>query len=64
MIKLKLLRKHGQWKMGDVIEVSKNDAHTLIDKGIAKVFVGYENKMMTTRDRRSKRKTKRNYFGK
>jgi len=64
MIQLKLLRGHEQWKKGEVIEVNKNEAHTLIDRGVAKIFVAYENKMMVSKQRRFKQKVRKSYVGK
>jgi len=64
MIKVKLLRKEGQYNRGDVVEMCRNDAHALIDGGVAKVFDEYENKMMRTKKRKFKRKAKRTYLSK
>lgn len=49
MRKIKFLRNHGDYKRHQVIEVSNNVAHGLIDKGVAKVnkaFKGYRNKQI------------------
>lgn len=41
-MKLKILKKHGEYKRGQVVELTNNVAHGLIEKGIARIFVGYK----------------------
>lgn len=59
MQKLKVLKKmsfnDSTYNRGSVLEVSNNEAHGLIEKGLAKLFVG-ENKMMTPKKKRSYRR--------
>ena len=42
-MKLKFLKKYKEYKRGQVIEVTNNVAHGLIEKGLARIFVGYKN---------------------
>lgn len=61
MVKIKLLAEHAGKQAGEVIEVTRNVAHGLIERGIATLggVKTYSNKMMTTETRgvKSKRKT-------
>lgn len=46
MVKVKIL------KTGEIREVTKNEAHTLIDKGLAKLYLAPKNRMMRPKRRR------------
>ena len=58
MRKVKVLKKMSYngttYSRGQVVEVSNNDAHGLIEKGLAKLFTG-ANKMMRPKKRRGYR---------
>lgn len=56
MIRIKIVKPHKKYKVGDVVMVSKNEAHGLLDSG-----VGIKTKDMTPEvDYTTKRKKWRN----
>ena len=42
-MKLKFLKKFGEYKRGQIIEVTNNVAHGFMEKGVARMFVEYKN---------------------
>lgn len=42
MVKVKLLKEYQDKRVGEIVEVSNNEAHTLIEEGVAR--------LLTTRD--------------
>lgn len=47
MVKVKILKNTGEYKKNDVVTIPNNDAHTLIDKGVATLDLkSYKNKEM------------------
>jgi hypothetical protein len=52
------ITKKGKYKRGQVVDVSRNDAHALIDSGEGKV---YQNKMMISQRTKNGSNRTKNY---
>lgn len=52
MATVKVIKNYDGYKKGDIITIPNNDAHTMIDKEVAKLYQPrtYSNKMMTTKE--------------
>lgn len=48
-MKIKIKKKIDNYEVGQVVDVSNNEAHALVDKGYATTDLEYKNKMMRTK---------------